>query len=118
MLRARGTHFERLAETKLQNSGLRTLARNFSCRVGEIDLVMEDATTIVFVEVRYRNSAAFGGPLESITSAKQLRLVRAAQVFLQRHPAYASRECRFDAVGISGTEERPDICWIKSAFSA
>lgn len=118
MLRARGTHFERIAENRLRQAGLRTLARNFTCRVGEIDLVMEDGATIVFAEVRYRESAAFGSPLETITSTKQRRVVRAAQVFLQRCPEYASRECRFDAIGLSGAPDDPDICWIKGAFSA
>jgi putative endonuclease len=118
MFRRKGLHFERIAESMLQRAGLHSVARNFTCRAGEIDLIMEDQGILVFVEVRFRASSEFGDPLETITKAKQLRLIRAANFFLQRHPHYLERVCRFDAVGIAGAEADQEVRWIKDAFSA
>ncbi len=92
----------------LQQQGLTLEARNFSCRMGEIDLVMKDRGTLVFVEVRKRSGGDFGGAIASITYAKQLRLVKTAQLFLQklgREPA-----CRFDAVVLDGGK----MTWLKN----
>ena len=118
MLRSKGLHYERLAEEYLVRHALRLLHRNYNCRVGEIDLIMEDGATLVFVEVRFRESARFGGALESITPKKQARVMRAAANFLQHTPRTAERPCRFDAVGITGSHAPLNICWIKGAFSA
>lgn len=113
-----GARYERLAEDYLQRSGLQIVARNFTCRMGEIDRVMMDLGTLVFVEVRYRADPGFVSPLASITPTKQRRLVRTAQFYLQRNPRFAGMPCRFDAVGITGSLEAPRFNWIKSAFSA
>ncbi len=118
MFRGKGMHYERLAEKWLENSGLRSLFRNFECRVGELDLVMLDGPTLVFIEVRYRASSIFGTPEDTVTRTKQQRVIRAAQVFLQRYPGHAQRDCRFDVVAITGGAERPEVRWIKGAFSA
>lgn len=93
---SRGAQAEALAAEYLCRQGLRLLERNFRTRRGEIDLVMRDGAVIVFVEVRLRTNAAFGGAAASITAAKRARLVAAAQVYLAR----LGREppCRFDAV--------------------
>ena len=113
-----GARYEQLAEDYLQRAGLITLARNFSCRMGEIDRVMTDAGTLVFVEVRYRADPDFVSPLASITPLKQRRLIRTAQLYLQRNPRFAGHPCRFDAIGITGSFEDPRFNWIKGAFSA
>jgi putative endonuclease len=113
-----GAAAERAAETYLRAQGLRTVQRNFRCKVGEIDLVMEHGGALVFVEVRYRASAAFGDALESISPHKQQRVIRAAAVFLQQHVRYRDWPCRFDAIGLAGIPPAFDIRWIKSAFSA
>ena len=115
---AQGLSYERAAEKYLEARGLRLLTRNFRCRTGEIDLVMMDVDTLVFVEVRYRSHQGFGGALESITKRKQIRVVRAAATFLQSHAHYQRLACRFDAVGIKGSVSDADFCWIKAAFSA
>ena len=97
---ARGRQGEDDALAYLLLQGLVLLARNYLCKGGELDLIMRDGPAIVFVEVRLRSSAAFGGALASITPAKQRRMVRAAQTWLltqKRLPA-----CRFDAVVIDG----------------
>ncbi|MEN9726911.1 MAG: hypothetical protein RL434_1277 [Pseudomonadota bacterium] len=118
MFRRKGMQYERLAENWLENCGLHSLSRNFNCRVGELDLVMLDGPTLVFVEVRYRANTSFGTPEDTVTRAKQQRVVRAAQIFLQRYPGHAQRNCRFDVVAITGDAERPEVRWIKDAFSA
>jgi putative endonuclease len=91
-----GGRAESLAAQYLERQGLRLLERNFRTRRGEIDLVMREGEMLVFVEVRLRTNAAYGGAAASITSRKQARLVAAAQVYLAR----LGREppCRFDAV--------------------
>ena len=115
---ARGRDYEAAAERYLQRQGLATIARNFRLKCGEIDLVMRDRDTLVFVEVRYRAQGALVSPLETITPRKQPRIVRTATAFLQCRPALASLPCRFDALGLEGSGEALRIDWIKGAFSA
>jgi putative endonuclease len=108
-----GKDAERRADAFLQRQGLRTLARNYRCRGGEIDLIARDRDTLVFVEVRLRRHTAFGGPLASVDARKQRRLTIAAEHYLQRHPW--SGPCRFDVIGIDAT----DRCeWVRDAFAA
>lgn len=105
-----GAAGEAQALAYLQAQGLKAVGSNFRCKAGEIDLVMQDGETLVFVEVRKRASRSHGGAAASVTPHKQARLIRAAQFYLQRHrfpPA-----CRFDVVAIDG--ER--IEWLRDAF--
>ena len=101
----------------LQGQGLRLLTRNWRCKGGELDLVMLDADTVVFVEVRYRLHASFGGAPGSIDGRKQKRLVLAASLFLQKEPRWAAQPCRFDVVALQGSHHagRP-LQWLKNAF--
>jgi putative endonuclease len=115
---ARGQAWEELAERYLQAHGLVPLKRNFHCRLGEVDLIMRDGDTTVFVEVRYRRGNSHGSAIESVTRPKQLKLIRAAGIFLSRRPSLAHGPCRFDVVGISGTRKQPDIQWVSDAFGA
>jgi putative endonuclease len=92
----RGAAAEALAAEFLSSRGLTVLARNYRCRVGEIDIVARDRDAIVFVEVRLRSSAAFGGAAASITAAKRQRMVRAAKHYLTTLPREPA--CRFDAI--------------------
>lgn len=108
---------EQRVERWLRSRGLRTLTRNYHCRQGEIDLVMEDQDSIVFVEVRYRSHASHGGALASVDHHKQRRLVQAARHYLARHPHHGMRPCRFDVVAAdAGTAGDPE--WVKNAFLA
>jgi len=116
--RTTGAHCEAHAERVLHANGLTTVTRNFNCRVGELDLVMLDRGTLVFVEVRYRRSARFGSAVETIGPTKQQRILRAAQVYLSRHRQFADHPCRFDVVGLSGDPSTPVVDWIAGAFSA
>jgi putative endonuclease len=115
---ARGQAYEEAAEAYLLKQGLQRVARNYRCRGGEIDLIMRDRDTLAFVEVRYRASGSLVSPLETITPAKQRRIVRTAMMYLQTHRDLASRPCRFDAVAIVGDGDAQRIDWIKDAFSA
>ncbi len=110
----RGAAAERLAEQHLCAAGLRVLARNYQCRLGEIDLVCSEGDVLVFVEVRQRRSERYGGAAGSITAAKRLRILSAARHYLMRlgrEPA-----CRFDVVLLRGVTRQ--IEWIRSAFEA
>jgi putative endonuclease len=111
---ARGKAAEDRACQHLQQQGLRALTRNFRCRQGEIDLVMEEGRTLVFVEVRYRLDPRFGSAAETVDARKRARIVTAAQYFLQQHPGASRRPCRFDVVALGGEEFAID--WIKNAF--
>jgi putative endonuclease len=110
-----GSQAELLAEKFLQRSGLVPLLRNYHCRYGEIDLIMLDGKTFVFVEVRLRSNRSFGGPAASIDTAKQKKILRAAQHYLST--LKQTPPCRFDAVLFKSVNEL-DIEWIKNAFTA
>ena len=106
---------EDLAADFLRRRGLTILQRNYRCRFGEIDLVARDAATLVFVEVRLRRSARYGGAGASITSSKQAKLIRAARHYLSACATVP--DCRFDVLLLRQLEER-SVDWIKSAFDA
>ncbi|MFT4179225.1 MAG: YraN family protein [Thermomonas sp.] len=116
--RARGDAVEDAALAFLEAHGLRLLARNATSRSGEIDLVMRDGDALVFVEVRYRASAAFGGGAASVDAGKRRKLVHAAQVFLSRHPRHSNAPCRFDVIAASGDPASPTFDWLRDAFRA
>lgn len=111
--RQRGIEAEQQAEAYLDQRGLRAVARNYRTPRGELDLVMQDGETLVFVEVRYRKNTGFGGAAESVHRAKQQRVIAAAQHYLQRRRLMQSA-CRFDVVLL----EHGKISWIKDAFQA
>lgn len=112
-----GRAAEALARAHLEAQGLRLLARNWACRRGELDLVMLDGDTVVFVEVRCRRHAAWGGALESIDGRKQAKLIITAQHYLQREARWANHPCRFDVVAISTDGNHPpQLNWIQNAF--
>jgi putative endonuclease len=109
-----GNAAEQLAARFLQQNGLQLLTSNYRCRFGEIDLVMRDGKEVVFVEVRLRSNARFGGAGASITTGKQQKLTRAAEHYLMQH---GSTPCRFDAVLLDALA--PDnLTWLKNAFEA
>lgn len=111
-----GKRQEARAERHLGAQGLKLVCRNYACRGGEVDLVMLDQAVLVFVEVRFRSAAHFGGAAASVTRTKQLRIIRAAKHFLRAYPQHGARHCRFDVVAIDGTW-LPRIRWIQHAFT-
>ncbi|WP_420427306.1 YraN family protein [Algiphilus sp.] len=100
----RGVEAEDRALAYLQQQGLRLVARNVRSRGGEIDLVMREGETLVFVEVRFRQRRDHGGALASIDARKQQRMLHAARVWLSRHPEDAMRGLRFDVVAFEADE--------------
>ena len=100
----------------LQAAGLKLITRNYRCPGGELDLVMLDQQTLVFVEVRFRRDRNFGGALASINTRKQQRLLLAAQRFLQTHREYQKLRARFDVVSLEGNVGQVSLQWIKDAF--
>lgn len=114
---AAGRWAEVAAELYLRDRGLQLVQRNFRCRRGEIDLIMTDTDVLVFVEVRYRRTSAFGTGADSITSAKRRRLLAAAAFFLAGASRSRQPACRFDVVSVSRGNYGPDLQWIRDAFS-
>lgn len=113
---AMGQLGEERATQYLIDHGLRILTRNYRTKRGEIDIVADDAGTLCFVEVRLRESAAFGAPIETVSVKKQQRISYAAMEYLARYvSAKKPRACRFDVIAIEQIPQR--ITWIKNAFS-
>lgn len=115
---ATGQAAEQQALDHLLRQGLKLEARNFRCRQGEIDLVMSHGEILVFIEVRRRRSARYGGALESVDQHKQRRILTAARLYLAQHPQAARRPCRFDVVTLDGAGESGGMQWIRDAFQA
>lgn len=114
---ALGTGFEQRAATFLVRRGLEVVARNFRCRLGELDLVMRDADALVVVEVRSRGTTRFATAAESVDRHKQQKLMRATQFFLARHPHFADLPLRFDVVAFDAKDgDNHNLRWIPDAF--
>ena len=110
-----GAQAELLAAQYLQLQGLKLIAQNYRSRFGEIDLIMQEGTTVVFIEVRLRRNAGFGGAAASIDARKQKRIISTAQQYLAglvRIPP-----CRFDAVLLDDAQG-DNMQWLKNAFDA
>ena len=112
-----GAAAENAACALLQARGLQCLARNVGYPFGEIDLVMLDAGTVVFVEVRYRRASSFGGGAVSVDAGKRRRIALAAQAWLDDNRKFAKAACRFDVVAIGGTVDSLQPEWIPAAFT-
>lgn len=110
-----GQHAENQACAFLKTQGLQLIEQNFSCPSGELDLIMKDQQTIVFVEVRFRHSPQFGSVIETITPQKRRKLIHTALLFLQKKKWLHKLQYRFDIIGLDTTEH---IHWIKNAFYA
>ena len=108
-----GNEAEQQACKHLQAHGLKLLDKNFSIKAGEVDLIMRDNETLVFVEVRYRKNTDFGGAAASVTPKKQQRIIKASLAYQQKHAPQSSM--RFDVVAIEGDNRELD--WIQNAFS-
>ncbi len=117
-----GDAAEQAALHFLEQQGLTLVQRNFRCKLGEIDLIMQEGSTLVFVEVRFRQHSQFGDGAASVTWRKQQRLIRAAQYYLQRS-RQTERPCRFDVLSATGTQSTThqssiQFDWIKNAIDS
>jgi putative endonuclease len=115
--RASGAHAEGIARRFLGAHGLELLCENYRCRLGELDLVMREADTLVIVEVRMRTHARYGGAVASVDRFKQQRIVRATEHLLMKHPRLTRLPVRFDVVSFE-PRSAGRIEWIRGAFLA
>jgi putative endonuclease len=119
-MRALGDDLENRAARMLEREGLVLLARNFRGKPGEIDIIARDGNQLVFVEVRGRGNPRYETAAGSVHRHKQRRIIRTAQLFLQRHPRFANLPCRFDVVAFEPPQSGVDcrVRWIRAAFTA
>lgn len=113
--REQGLKFEELALNYLVENGLALVDRNVHFSTGELDLIMRERETLVFVEVRYRKHKRYGGAAASIGWDKQRKLVSTAQLYLKKHFKNQPPPCRFDVIAVEG-ETKQNIQWIKNAI--
>lgn len=113
----KGRQSEALAAQFLEQHGLRVVARNVRCPLGEIDVVAEQGRQLVFVEVKSRFGGRYGLPQEAVSIVKQRKLTRLAQWYLKKHGC-GRRAARFDVIAITWKLEEPEITWIVNAFEA
>ncbi len=115
-----GNDYEDLAARWLQGRGMRLLARNFRAKTGEIDIIARDREHLVFLEVRARSNRNFSSAAGSVDRRKQQRIVRTAQLFLQRHSELARMPCRFDVIAFEPRQSGDSLAirWIPGAFTA
>ncbi len=114
---ARGKATEVFAEKYLTQHGLTLIERNVHCRQGEIDLVMRDGDTLVFVEVKYRKNNHFGSAIEAVSQTKQNKINHCVKFFF--HKANLNEyntPCRFDVIALEGNINQPQVTWLKNAF--
>jgi len=107
-----GQSAEDKAAEYLGKNGLNIIERNFSAKTGEIDLIAIEKQVLVFIEVKFRKNADFGQPYETVTHHKQRKIIRTAQIYLQKNKKHTKRACRFDVISILDEE----ITWLKHAF--
>lgn len=114
MSQKKGFAAENKARAYLISQGLDWVESNYRCVCGEIDLIMRDKEFLVFVEVRARSSANFGGAVASVTAAKRRKLLKTAAHYLLSKKLYERQATRFDILSFEGVQ--PRIEWIKNAF--
>lgn len=114
----KGAEAEKSALLFLRQQGLKLLHTNFACKAGEVDLIMLDQSTLVFIEVRSRGNPQFGNAASTIDLFKQQKIRKTAAVYLQKYRQHNHRICRFDAISIDNhdTKGQNSLEWIKSAF--
>lgn len=114
---ARGRVTEAFAENYLIQQGLIPIDKNVHCRQGEIDIVMRDGDTFVFVEVKYRKNNHFGSAIEAVSLTKQNKIKHCVAFFF--HKANLNEyntPCRFDVIALEGNINQPQVTWLKNAF--
>ena len=116
----KGLHYENQAKNYLVEHGLALLKQNYHCRFGEIDLIMLQKEALCFIEVKFRNSMAYGGAASSISNQKQKKIVKTALFFITQNKKFKQHSIRFDALLIQQQADNKsvDIDWIQNAFYA
>ena len=111
-----GKFYELKAREYLKRRGLKDFLPNYHSRFGEIDLIARDGDVLVFIEVRYRKNQSYGSAAASVEFYKQKKIIRTVQHFLQKKGLNNRMPCRFDVIGITGSDEKLEFQWIKNAF--
>ena len=119
-MKSLGDDYENRAVALIEGRGLYWLERNFRGKIGEIDIIAKDGEQLVFIEVRARTNRYFDSAAGSVNWRKQQRIVRTAQLFLQRRLECAGMPCRFDVIAFEPPQSGslPQIRWIRGAFTA
>jgi len=113
----KGNITERFAQQYLIEHGLTCVENNFHSRQGEIDLIMRDGETYVFIEVKYRKSMAFGGAIAAIPVSKQKKIRHCITFYLQQVGLNEyNTPCRIDVIALVGDITQPQVTWLKNAF--
>ena len=113
-MRQFGNWAEEYAKRYLLSEGLTLIEQNYRSRFGEIDLIMQDARALIFVEVRARATYHYGGGLASVLVSKQKKIMKTAALYIQKIKMHNIAAMRFDVVSIDGPERK--LTWIKNAF--
>jgi putative endonuclease len=112
-----GADAENIAFRYLKRQGLIPVRRNFQCRLGELDLIMQDERCLVIVEVRFRGSNSFVAAGLTVDRRKQQKIIRTTAMFLAWNERFANSPIRFDVLGINADAHGDtSIEWIKDAF--
>jgi putative endonuclease len=114
---ALGKSGEDAAVSELERRGYAILERRYRSQQGEIDIVARDGDTIVFIEVKAKETAEFGTAAEAVTPRKQRKVISVAVDYLARHRLTRS-PCRFDVVAIDGIGDQAVLTYYRGAFSA
>jgi len=114
---SKGQLTESYAQQYLSKQGLILIERNFHSRQGEIDLIMLDGDTYVFIEVKYRKSKEFGGAIAAVSASKQKKIKQCVTFYLHQNSLNEyNTPCRVDVVALEGDITQPDVTWLKNAF--
>ena len=108
--RKAGTAYEEIAANYLKKQGIRIIDRNYRISQGEVDLIGEEKETIIFIEVKYRNTASYGEPWEAVSIHKQKKICKVARQYC--YSRRIKKQVRYDIVSICGEE----IVWFQNAF--
>ncbi|MCP4991138.1 MAG: YraN family protein [Colwellia sp.] len=113
----KGQVTEQFAEDFLIKQGLLPINKNYRCRQGEVDLIMREGDTFVFVEVKYRKSTRFGGAIAAISATKQKKVKHCVTFYLQQAGLNEyNTPCRIDVIALEGDINQPVVTWLKNAF--
>lgn len=115
--RATGSVTEQFAKQYLIGQGLSFVDENIHCRQGEIDLIMQETNTLVFIEVKYRKNNNFGGAIAAVSASKQRKIKHCATFYLHKMKLKEyNTPCRFDVIALEGDINQPQVTWLKNAF--
>ena len=112
----KGAVYEDAAKRLTETAGFKTLAQNYRCRGGELDIICSRKNSLCFIEVKYRKSNSHGHALEKVTRSKQQRILLAAKTYLNENKQYQNHAIRFDVIAITSLQNELQFDWIENAF--